>query len=66
MEMLNFCICFLFFFRLENIKNIFIFGDPQLSVIALGSNDFDIYRLSNMMSAKGWNFNYLQFPKRYA
>lgn len=49
--------------ELENIKNIFIFGDPQLSVIALGSNDFDIYRLSNMMSAKGWNFNYLQFPK---
>lgn len=49
--------------ELENIKNIFILGDPQLSVIALGSNDFDIYRLSNMMSAKGWNFNYLQFPR---
>lgn len=49
--------------ELEKIKNIFIFGDPQLSVIALGSHDFDIYRLSNMMSAKGWNFNYLQFPK---
>ncbi|MEJ1288219.1 sphingosine phosphate lyase 1 [Cricetulus griseus] len=49
--------------ELENIKGIFIFGDPQLSVIALGSHDFDIYRLSNMMAAKGWNFNYLQFPK---
>lgn len=56
----------LLIFRLENIKNIFVLGDPQLSVIALGSRDFDIYRLSNMMSAKGWNFNYLQFPKRYA
>nr|XP_044993489.1 sphingosine-1-phosphate lyase 1 [Jaculus jaculus]XP_044993490.1 sphingosine-1-phosphate lyase 1 [Jaculus jaculus]XP_044993491.1 sphingosine-1-phosphate lyase 1 [Jaculus jaculus] len=49
--------------ELENIKGIFIFGDPQLSVIALGSHDFDIYRLSNMMSAKGWNFNLLQFPR---
>lgn len=56
----------LLIFRLENIKGIFILGDPQVSVIALGSHDFDIYRLSNMMSAKGWNFNYLQFPKRYA
>ncbi|OBS79168.1 hypothetical protein A6R68_18445, partial [Neotoma lepida] len=51
------------YLKLETIKSIFIFGDPQLSVIALGSHDFDIYRLSNMMAAKGWNFNYLQFPK---
>lgn len=57
---------FLFVFRLENIKGIFVLGDPQLSVISLGSHDFDIYRLSNLMTAKGWTLNQLQFPPRYA
>lgn len=60
------CLNFLFLFvlRLENIKGIFVFGDPQVSVIALGSHDFDIYRLFNLMTAKGWNLNQLQFPSR--
>lgn len=48
--------------ELENIKGIFVLGNPQLSVIALGSRDFDIYRLFNLMTAKGWNLNQLQFP----
>ncbi|XP_012618050.2 sphingosine-1-phosphate lyase 1 [Microcebus murinus] len=48
--------------ELENIKGIFVFGNPQLSVIALGSRDFDIYRLYNLMTAKGWSLNQLQFP----
>ncbi|XP_075390141.1 sphingosine-1-phosphate lyase 1-like [Tenrec ecaudatus] len=48
--------------ELKNIKGIFVIGDPQLSVIALGSNDFDIYHLYNLMSAKGWHLNPLQFP----
>lgn len=48
--------------ELETIKGIFVLGNPQVSVIALGSRDFDIFRLSNLMSAKGWNLNQLQFP----
>ncbi|KAG8507360.1 Sphingosine-1-phosphate lyase 1, partial [Galemys pyrenaicus] len=48
--------------ELETIKGIFVYGNPQVSVIALGSRDFDIYRLSNMMTAKGWFLNQLQFP----
>ncbi|XP_069317028.1 sphingosine-1-phosphate lyase 1 [Eulemur rufifrons] len=48
--------------ELENIKGIFVFGNPQVSVIALGSRDFDIYRLYNLMTAKGWSLNQLQFP----
>lgn len=48
--------------ELETIKGIFVLGNPQVSVIALGSRDFDIYRLSNLMTAKGWNLNQLQFP----
>ncbi|KAM3913487.1 sphingosine-1-phosphate lyase 1 [Leptodactylus fuscus] len=48
--------------ELQKIKEIFIFGNPEVSVIALGSEVFDIYRLSNSLTAKGWNLNTLQFP----
>ncbi|XP_063814863.1 sphingosine-1-phosphate lyase 1 [Pseudophryne corroboree] len=48
--------------ELQKIKEIFIFGNPEVSVIALGSDVFDIYRLSNSLTAKGWNLNTLQFP----
>lgn len=47
---------------LRRIKGIFIFGQPVTSVIALGSNDFEIYRLSTALKEKGWNLSVLQFP----
>lgn len=50
------------FYRLRKLKGIFIFGTPATSVIALGSNDFHIYKLSEALNAKGWNLNTLQFP----
>ncbi|KAF7388571.1 hypothetical protein HZH68_012513 [Vespula germanica] len=48
--------------ELREMNGIFIFGTPVTSVIAIGSNDFHIYRLSEALSAKGWNLNSLQFP----
>lgn len=48
--------------HLRQIKGIFIFGTPATSVIAIGSRDFDILRLSDKMCANGWNLNTLQFP----
>lgn len=47
---------------LRRMKGIFIFGQPVTSVIALGSNDFQIYRLSSALRERGWNLNVLQFP----
>ncbi|XP_038267036.1 sphingosine-1-phosphate lyase 1 [Dermochelys coriacea] len=47
---------------LRKIDNIQIFGKPEVSVISIGSDVFDIYRLSNLLSARGWNLNVLQFP----
>ncbi|XP_018579185.1 sphingosine-1-phosphate lyase [Anoplophora glabripennis] len=47
---------------LRRMKGIFIFGQPVTSVIALGSNDFHIYRLSTALKERGWNLNVLQFP----
>ncbi|XP_012529920.1 sphingosine-1-phosphate lyase [Monomorium pharaonis] len=48
--------------RLRTTEGIFVFGTPATSVIAIGSNDFHIYRLSEALSDKGWNLNTLQFP----
>lgn len=48
--------------HLRNIRGIFIFGTPVTSVIAIGSNDFDIFRLSTQLSSIGWSLNTLQFP----
>lgn len=44
------------------MNNIYVFGTPMTSVIAVGSRDFAIYRLSQALNARGWNLNTLQFP----
>ncbi|NXD14653.1 SGPL1 lyase, partial [Nothocercus nigrocapillus] len=48
--------------ELRKIDSIFIFGKPEVSVLSIGSDTFDIYRLSNLLASKGWNLNILQFP----
>uniref|UniRef100_A0A8D0LB81 Sphingosine-1-phosphate lyase 1 n=1 Tax=Sphenodon punctatus TaxID=8508 RepID=A0A8D0LB81_SPHPU len=48
--------------ELRKIKNIFIFGKPEVSVISFGSDTFYIYQLSNLLTSRGWNLNVLQFP----
>ncbi|EZA59345.1 Sphingosine-1-phosphate lyase [Ooceraea biroi] len=48
--------------RLREIDEIFIFGTPVTSVIAIGSNVFHIYRLAEFLRNEGWNLNTLQFP----
>uniref|UniRef100_A0A8B9RNS9 sphinganine-1-phosphate aldolase n=1 Tax=Astyanax mexicanus TaxID=7994 RepID=A0A8B9RNS9_ASTMX len=47
---------------LRKIEGIFVFGNPEVSVVAIGSDDFDVFRLSNALTSKGWNLNSLQFP----
>uniref|UniRef100_A0AAR5PMB4 sphinganine-1-phosphate aldolase n=2 Tax=Dendroctonus ponderosae TaxID=77166 RepID=A0AAR5PMB4_DENPD len=47
---------------LRRMKGIYIFGQPATSVIALGSDDFDIYRLADALHKLGWNLNTLQYP----
>lgn len=66
--MINLKVYMLFTFigRIRKIKGVIVLGDPEVSVVALGSHDFDIFRLSNALTAKGWNLNTLQFPARYA
>ncbi|ESO89041.1 hypothetical protein LOTGIDRAFT_228978 [Lottia gigantea] len=47
---------------IRKIKGVFVFGNPQVSVVGIGSNDFNIFNLSDALTAKGWNLNPLQFP----
>lgn len=48
--------------HLRKISGIYIFGTPGTSVIAIGSHDFDIFRLADGLCGIGWNLNKLQFP----
>ena len=47
---------------LRNIPGLFVMGKPELSVVAVGSKDFNIYRLSSEMKKKGWYLSDLQKP----
>ncbi|MBN3295852.1 SGPL1 lyase, partial [Amia calva] len=48
--------------EVRKVDGLFVFGKPEVSVVALGSKIFDIYRLSNALTSRGWNLNTLQFP----
>lgn len=48
--------------HLRDIGGIFIYGRPATTVIAMGSKEFDIFRLSDALCKLGWNLNALQFP----
>eukprot|EP01135_Chromosphaera_perkinsii_P002583 Nk52_evm99s224 gene=Nk52_evmTU99s224 len=47
---------------MRKINGISVVGNPQVSVVAFKSDKFDIYRLGNELSERGWNLNMLQFP----
>lgn len=48
--------------QLREIDGLYVFGKPSTSVVAMGSDLFDIYRLADAMLKKKWNLNTLQFP----
>jgi len=47
---------------IEGIQGLKLLGNPEVSVVAWASEDFDIYRLGEHMSKRGWNLNSLQYP----
>lgn len=54
----------IFYFRIRKIDHIIVYGAPEVSVVGFGTNDFNVFRLSDAMTTKGWNLNALQFPSR--
>jgi len=47
---------------ISTIPGLSVLGNPQVSVVAFSSEQFDIYRVSTELGHRGWNLNTLQFP----
>ncbi|XP_049869835.1 sphingosine-1-phosphate lyase isoform X2 [Pectinophora gossypiella] len=48
--------------EMRSIEGIFVFGKPATTVIAWGSNHFDIFKMAELLHKKGWSLNALQYP----
>ncbi|MQM15165.1 hypothetical protein Taro_048105 [Colocasia esculenta] len=47
---------------IEEIPGLFVIGRPDMTVVAFGSNDVDIFEVNDIMSSRGWHLNALQRP----
>jgi sphinganine-1-phosphate aldolase len=43
-------------------EDLYILGDPKVSVVAFGSKKLNIYIIGDRMSKRGWHLNALQNP----
>jgi hypothetical protein len=43
-------------------KGVHVLGNPDMSVIALGSDTLDIYQIGDEMTVRGWHLDRQQFP----
>ncbi|XP_072051008.1 sphingosine-1-phosphate lyase 1-like [Amphiura filiformis] len=49
----------------RKIPGIYVMGKPDTSVVAIASNDIDIFRLYGDLTKCGWSLNSLQFPSSF-
>ena len=49
--------------EIEGIENLHVLGAPELSIVAVGSNKLDIFRIAEIMQGQGWVPGLLQSPK---
>jgi glutamate/tyrosine decarboxylase-like PLP-dependent enzyme len=47
---------------IESIDGLKVLGDPHLSIVAYGSDEFDVFRVAELMAPKGWLPGLLQQP----
>eukprot|EP00560_Eucampia_antarctica_P003150 CAMPEP_0197836132 /NCGR_PEP_ID=MMETSP1437-20131217/28080_1 /TAXON_ID=49252 ORGANISM="Eucampia antarctica, Strain CCMP1452" /NCGR_SAMPLE_ID=MMETSP1437 /ASSEMBLY_ACC=CAM_ASM_001096 /LENGTH=497 /DNA_ID=CAMNT_0043442081 /DNA_START=381 /DNA_END=1874 /DNA_ORIENTATION=+ len=47
---------------LEKIEGLKLLGDTPAMIVCFGSDEFDIYRVADFMTHKGWSLNSLQYP----
>ncbi|MBA0823742.1 hypothetical protein Goarm_020451 [Gossypium armourianum] len=48
--------------RIKEIPELFIIGNPDMTIVAFGSAVLDIFEVNDIMSGKGWHLNALQRP----
>lgn len=46
----------------KEIPELFIIGRPDMTIVAFGSNDVDIFEVNDVMLSRGWHLNALQKP----
>ncbi len=49
----------------SKIVGLYLLHKPDVSVVAIGSKQFNIYYLMDGLHAKGWHMNGLQNPPGY-
>jgi glutamate/tyrosine decarboxylase-like PLP-dependent enzyme len=42
---------------IESIDGVHIWGEPQMSVCAIGSHEHDIYAIADVLNERGWHFD---------
>lgn len=47
---------------IDRMDGVYVIGDPHASVLAIGSNDVDIYEVGDRMTERGWHLDRQQFP----
>ena len=48
--------------EIRKIPDLFVIGEPKVSVVAFGSDQLNVYQLSDQMAKRGWHVNNDQFP----
>lgn len=46
----------------KHVEDIYVIGNPNICVVAFGSNTLDIYKINEKMKSRGWFLNELQYP----
>ena len=48
--------------EIRKIPELFVLGEPKVSVVAFGSDQLNVYQLSDQMAKSGWHVNNDQYP----
>ncbi|KAH6945798.1 hypothetical protein HPB50_009984 [Hyalomma asiaticum] len=51
--------------ELRSVPGIKVLGSPDVSVVAVGSDEFDVFQLMDKLTSRGWNLNPLQYPSGF-
>lgn len=51
--------------ELRTVPGIQVLGSPDVSVVAVGSEEFDVFQLMDKLTSRGWNLNPLQYPSGF-
>jgi len=47
---------------IERVPGLRVLGDPEMSVLAIGSDGLDVWEIGDEMGARGWHLDRQQFP----